>query len=129
MSDGSLFTTAWRVLRLRMDETASSYGGQLLNKQMRTEGGEGGLQLGGWAWGLSVGLTPPHRKKISCHEMSQKASELHNEELRNLYSSPSIIKMIKSRSLNWARHGERMRAKRNSYKKAWREGTNRKTKK
>jgi hypothetical protein len=27
--DGSLVTTAWRVLRLRMEETASSYGGKL----------------------------------------------------------------------------------------------------
>jgi hypothetical protein len=26
--------------------------------------------------------------------------KLHNEELRNLYSSPCIIKMIKSRRLN-----------------------------
>jgi hypothetical protein len=27
---------------------------------------------------------------------------LHNEELHNLYSSPSIIKMIKSRRMRWA---------------------------
>jgi hypothetical protein len=27
---------------------------------------------------------------------------LHNEELHNLYSSPSIIRMIKSRRLTWA---------------------------
>jgi hypothetical protein len=27
MLRGSLFTTAWRVLRLRMEETASRYGG------------------------------------------------------------------------------------------------------
>jgi hypothetical protein len=29
MLGGSIFTTAWRVLRLRMEETPSSYGGQL----------------------------------------------------------------------------------------------------
>jgi hypothetical protein len=29
-------------------------------------------------------------------------SKLHNEELHNLYSSPSIIRMIKSRSMRWA---------------------------
>jgi hypothetical protein len=30
--------------------------------------------------------------------------KLHNEELHNLYSSPSIIRMIKSRSMRWAGH-------------------------
>jgi hypothetical protein len=29
--------------------------------------------------------------------------KLHNEELHNLYSSPSIIRMIKSRRMRWAR--------------------------
>jgi hypothetical protein len=28
--------------------------------------------------------------------------KLHNEELRNLYSSPRIIRMIKSRRMRWA---------------------------
>jgi hypothetical protein len=30
--------------------------------------------------------------------------KLHNEELQNLYSSPSIIRMIKSRKMKWAGH-------------------------
>jgi hypothetical protein len=30
--------------------------------------------------------------------------KLHNEELRNSYSSPSVIRMIKSRMIRWARH-------------------------
>jgi hypothetical protein len=30
--------------------------------------------------------------------------KLHNEELRDLYSSPSIIRMIKSRRMSWAGH-------------------------
>jgi hypothetical protein len=30
--------------------------------------------------------------------------KLHNEELHNLYSSPSIIRMIKSRRMKWAEH-------------------------
>jgi hypothetical protein len=30
--------------------------------------------------------------------------KLHNEELHNLYSSPSIIRMIKSRRVRWAGH-------------------------
>jgi hypothetical protein len=29
---------------------------------------------------------------------------LHNEELYNLYASPDIIKVIKSRSMRWERH-------------------------
>jgi hypothetical protein len=34
--------------------------------------------------------------------------ELHNEELHNLYSSPSIIRIIKSRRMRWAGHVARM---------------------
>jgi hypothetical protein len=34
--------------------------------------------------------------------------KLHNEELHNLYSSPNIIKMIKSRRMRWAGHVARM---------------------
>jgi hypothetical protein len=34
--------------------------------------------------------------------------KLHNEELRNLYSSPSIIRMVKSRRMRWAGHVARM---------------------
>jgi hypothetical protein len=36
-----------------------------------------------------------------------------NEELHNLYSSPSIIRMIKSRMMRWAGHVARIGAKRN----------------
>jgi hypothetical protein len=32
--------------------------------------------------------------------------KLHNEELHNLYSSPNIIRMIKSRMMRWAGHVE-----------------------
>jgi hypothetical protein len=34
--------------------------------------------------------------------------KLHNEELHNLYSSPSIIIMVKSMRMKWARHVARM---------------------
>jgi hypothetical protein len=34
--------------------------------------------------------------------------KLHNEELRDLYSSPSIITIIKSRKVRWAGHGARI---------------------
>jgi hypothetical protein len=39
---------------------------------------------------------------------------LHNEELHNVYSSPSIIRMMKSRGMRWAGHIERMDEKRNA---------------
>jgi hypothetical protein len=30
--------------------------------------------------------------------------KLHNDELHNFYSSPNIIRMIKSRRMRWAGH-------------------------
>jgi hypothetical protein len=38
--------------------------------------------------------------------------KLHNEELHNLYSSPNIIRMIKSWRLRWAEHVARMGGRR-----------------
>jgi hypothetical protein len=35
--------------------------------------------------------------------------KLHNEELHDLYYSPSIIRTIKSRRMRWAGHVARMR--------------------
>jgi hypothetical protein len=34
--------------------------------------------------------------------------KLHNERLRDLYSSPSIIRIINSRRMRWAGHVARM---------------------
>jgi hypothetical protein len=42
--------------------------------------------------------------------------KLHNEELHNLYSSQSIIRIIKSRRMRWAGHVARMGEKRNVYR-------------
>jgi hypothetical protein len=41
-------------------------------------------------------------------EMTGGWSRLHNEELRDLYSSPSIIRIIKSKRMRWAGHVARM---------------------
>jgi hypothetical protein len=41
--------------------------------------------------------------------------KLHNEELHNLYCSPSIIRMIKSRRMRGAGHVAQMEDKRNAY--------------
>jgi hypothetical protein len=39
--------------------------------------------------------------------------KLHNGELHNLYSSPDIIRQIKSRKMRWAQHVARMGVGRN----------------
>jgi hypothetical protein len=41
---------------------------------------------------------------------------LHNEELHKLYSSPSIIRIIKSRTMRWVGHVARMGENRNAYR-------------
>jgi hypothetical protein len=42
--------------------------------------------------------------------------KLHNEELHNLYSSPSVIRMTKSRRMRRAGHVARMGEKKNEYR-------------
>jgi hypothetical protein len=42
--------------------------------------------------------------------------ELHHEEFRDLYSSPSIMRMIKSRRMRWAGHVARMGERMNAYR-------------
>jgi hypothetical protein len=42
--------------------------------------------------------------------------KLHNGELHNLYSSPGIIRQIKSRRMRWAGHVARMGEGRNVYR-------------
>jgi hypothetical protein len=42
--------------------------------------------------------------------------KLHNEELHNLYSSPSVIGTINSRRMRWAGHVARIGEKRNAYR-------------
>jgi hypothetical protein len=42
--------------------------------------------------------------------------KLHNEERHNLYCSPSVIRIIKSRRMRWAGHVACMREKRNAYR-------------
>jgi hypothetical protein len=41
-------------------------------------------------------------------EVTGEWRKLHNEDLRDLNSSPSIIRIIKSRRLRWASHVARM---------------------
>jgi hypothetical protein len=57
------------------------------------------------------GIFGPKRDEVTgwCRKML-------NEEFCNLYSSPNIIRFIKSWRMRWARHVARMGEKRNMYK-------------
>jgi hypothetical protein len=63
-------------------------------------------------------------------DVAGKWKNLHNEELHILYSSPSIVRQIKSRRIRWAGHVARMGEKRvqDFGGKAQRKETTRKTK-
>jgi len=49
-------------------------------------------------------------------EMRGKWRKLHNEELNDLYCSPNIVRVIKSRVMRWARHVARMGERRGAYR-------------
>jgi hypothetical protein len=49
-------------------------------------------------------------------EVTGEWRKLHNKELHDLYSSPSIIRIIKSLSMRWASYVARMGEKRNAYR-------------
>jgi hypothetical protein len=49
-------------------------------------------------------------------EVTREWRKLHNEELHNLYSSPDIIRQVKSRRMRWTGHVARMREERQVYK-------------
>jgi hypothetical protein len=50
------------------------------------------------------------------NEVTREWRKLHNEEFHDLYSSPNIIRIIKSRRMRWAGHVARMGEKRNTYR-------------
>ncbi|KAJ4452331.1 hypothetical protein ANN_03856 [Periplaneta americana] len=49
-------------------------------------------------------------------EVTGEWRKLHNTELHGLYSSPDLVRNIKSRSLRWAGHVARMGESRNAYR-------------
>jgi hypothetical protein len=42
--------------------------------------------------------------------------KVHNEKLHNLYSSPRVVRRIKSRRMSWVGHIARMGKKGNAYR-------------
>jgi hypothetical protein len=61
-----------------------------------------------------VGKEFGHRWKSE--EQSEEWRKLHNEELTDLYSSPNIIQVIRSRRMRWAGHVVRMGNRRGAYR-------------
>jgi len=49
-------------------------------------------------------------------EVTGEWRRLHNEELNDLYSSPNIVRVIKSRRIRWAGHVARMGEERGVYR-------------
>jgi len=49
-------------------------------------------------------------------EVTGEWRKLHNEELNDLYSPPSIVRVIKSRRMRWAGHVARMGERRGVYR-------------
>jgi hypothetical protein len=76
-------------------------------------------------WSLTVG--EEHRLRVFENRVLRKIfgpkrkengswRKLHNDELHSLYSSPNIIKAIKSKRIRWARHVARMGEGRGVYR-------------
>jgi hypothetical protein len=49
-------------------------------------------------------------------EVTGEWKKLHNEELHDLYSSPSIIRIMKARRMRWTGHVAQMGEKRNAHR-------------
>jgi hypothetical protein len=49
-------------------------------------------------------------------EVTGEWRKLHNEELHDLYSSPSTIRIMKLRRMRWAEHVTRLGEKTNAYR-------------
>jgi hypothetical protein len=49
-------------------------------------------------------------------EVRREWRKLHNEELNDLYCSPNIVRVIKSKRIRWARHVAPMGERRDVYR-------------
>ena len=52
-------------------------------------------------------------------EVTGEWRKLHNEELNDLFSSPNIVRVIKSRRMRWAGYVARMGERRGVYRVWW----------
>ena len=50
------------------------------------------------------------------NEVAREWRKLHNEELNDLYCSPNIVRVIKSRKMRWAGHVAYMEERRGVYR-------------
>jgi hypothetical protein len=69
---------------------------------------------------LSILLTFPFPRAVKLFEPKRDEvtggwRKLHNEELHDLYSSPSIVRVIKARRMRWSGHVVRMGEVRGAY--------------
>ena len=49
-------------------------------------------------------------------DLTRECRKLHNEELNDLYPSPNIFRVIKSRRMRWAEHEVRIGDRRGAYR-------------
>jgi len=50
------------------------------------------------------------------YQVGNNKKKLHNEEFNDLYPSPNIVRVIKSRRMRWAEHVARMGERRGVYR-------------
>jgi len=65
----------------------------------------------GWGGTWSVTLNGKYRMRVlrdifgsKTDEVTEDRRKLHNEELNDLYCSPDVIRVIRSRKMRWAGH-------------------------
>jgi hypothetical protein len=79
-----------------------------------------GAKLGLSLWGRNTDRFFENRmlRRIFGPKREEDGSwrKLHNDELHSLYSSPNIVRVIKSRRIRWAGHVARMGERRGVYR-------------
>jgi hypothetical protein len=66
--------------------------------------------------GVFENIVPRRIFGLKSDEVTGRWRKLHNDELHDLYSSPSIIRIMKLRRMRWVGHVARVGEKRNAYR-------------